>query len=109
LLTLFTTRLWVSEQNLIFLFAFLTLSVFMQKPEELGRVRLVWLLLFAFVMIHVPVIAFLWLPYPWTLSMATAFADGPFGWTRLLVMMLLTFGWLALSWHYVIRKLRRWP
>jgi hypothetical protein len=109
LLTLFTTRLWVSEQNLIFLFAFLALSVFMQRPEELGRVRLVWLLLFAFVMVHVPVIAFLWLPYPWTLSVATAFADGPLGWTRLLVMMLLTFGWLALSWHYVIRKLRHWP
>lgn len=106
LLTLFTTRLWVSEQNLTFLLAFLALSVFIQRPEEFRRVRSVWLLLFAFVMVHVPVIAFLWLPYPWTLSAATAFADGPFGWTRLLLMTLLTFSWLALSWHYVIKKLR---
>jgi hypothetical protein len=109
LLTLFTTRIWVSEQNLTFLFAFLTLSVLIQRPKEYGTVRLTWLLLFAFIMVHGPVIAFLWLPYPWTLSAATAFADGPFGWTRLLIMMLLTFSWLALSWHYAIKKLRWRP
>jgi hypothetical protein len=106
LLTLFTTRMWVSEQNLTFLFAFLALSVFIQNPKDLSRVQALWLLLFSFVLIHVPVIAFLWLPYPWTLNVATSFADGPLGWTRLLMMTLLTFSWLALSWDYVIRKLR---
>jgi hypothetical protein len=98
--------MWVSEQNLTFLFAFLALSVFMQNPKDLGRVQTLWLLLFSFVLIHVPVTAFLWLPYPSTLNVATSFADGPLGWTRLLLMTLLTFSWLALSWDYVIRKLR---
>jgi hypothetical protein len=106
LLTLFTTRAWVSEQNLIFLFVFLALSVFLQNPGDLKRVHLLWLLLFSFVMVHVPVIAFFWLPYPWTLNVATSFADGPLAWTRLLLMALLTFGWLTLSWHYVAKKLR---
>jgi len=106
LLALFTTRAWVSEQNLTFLFAFLALSVFLQNPENLGTVQLLWILLFSFVMVHVPVIAFFWLPYPWTLNAASSFADGPLGWTRLLLMTLLTFSWLALSWHYVARKLR---
>jgi hypothetical protein len=109
LLTLFTTRMWVSEQNLTFLFTFLALSVFIQNPKDLGRVHTLWLLLFSFVLVHVPVTAFLWLPYPWTLNVATSFADGPLGWTRLLLMTVLTFSWLALSWDYVIRKLRWRP
>lgn len=106
LLTLFTTRVWVSEQNITFLFTFLALSVFLQNIQNFRTIHILWMLLFIFVMVHVPVIAFLWLPYPWTLTLANSFADGPLGWTRLLLMTLLTFSWLALSWHYVARKLR---
>ncbi len=106
LLMFFTTRVWVSEQNLIFLFAFFTLSVFLQHPQELDRVQLLWLLLFIFVLVHVPMVSFFWLPVPWTLTAASSFADGPFGWTRLLLMTILTFGWLAMCWHYSIKKLR---
>jgi hypothetical protein len=107
-LTLFTTRAWVSEQNLIFLFVFFALSVVLQYRKELYKVQLLWLLLFIFVLVHVPAISFLWLPLPWTLNAASAFADGPFGWTRLLLMTGLTLSWLALCWHYVARKLRWW-
>jgi hypothetical protein len=106
LLTFFTTRAWISEQNLIFLFVFFSLSVFLQYPRELNKVQLLWLLLFVFVLVHVPVISFFWLPLPWTLNAAVAFADGPFGWTRLLLMTALTFSWLAVCWQYVARKLR---
>lgn len=107
-LTFFTTRAWVSEQNLIFLFVFFALSVVLQYRKELYKVQLLWLLLFIFVLVHVPAISFLWLPLPWTLNAASAFADGPFGWTRLLLMTGLTLSWLALCWHYVARKLRWW-
>jgi hypothetical protein len=106
LLMFFTTRAWVSEQNLIFLFAFFTLSIFLQHPQELDRVQLLWLLLFIFVLVHVPMVSFFWIPVPWTLTAASSFADGPLGWTRLLLMTLLTFGWLALCWHYSMKKLR---
>jgi hypothetical protein len=106
MLTFFTTRVWVSEQNLVFLFAFFTLSIFLQHPQELDRVQLLWLLLFIFVLVHVPMISFFWLPLPWTLNAASAFADGPLGWTRLLMMVVLTFGWLTLCWHYSFKKLR---
>ena len=106
MLTFFTTRVWVSEQNLIFLFVFFTLSVFMQHPEQLDRIELLWLLLFIFVLVHVPMISFFWLPLPWTLNAATSFADGPLGWTRLLLMTILTFGWLTSCWHYAVKKLR---
>ena len=85
MLTLFTTRVWVSEQNLIFLFAFFALSVFLQHPQDWDKVELLWLLLFMFVLVHVPVVSFFWLPLPWTLTASTAFADGPLGWTRLLI------------------------
>ena len=105
-LALFTTRAWVSEQNLIFLFVFFSLSVFLQYRRELYKVQLLWVLLFIFVLVHVAAISFLWLPLPWTLNAASAFADGPFGWTRLLLMTVLTFSWLALCWHYVAKKLR---
>lgn len=108
LLVFFTTRAWVSEQNLAFLLTFMALSVFIQNPQDIRDVRKLWLLLFAFVLIHVPVIAFFWMPFPWTLNAATAFANGPFGWTRLLLMTLLTLGYLSLSWHYVVKKLRWW-
>ena len=106
MLAFFTTRVWVSEQNLVFLFAFFALSVFLHDPEESWRVTLLWLLLFAFVLVNVPVLSFLWVPYPWTLNAASSFADGPWGWTRLLSMTLLAVGWLALCWRYVIKL--RW-
>jgi hypothetical protein len=106
MLTLFTTRVWVSEQNLVFLFAFFTMSIFLQFPQELDRVQLLWLLLFIFVLVHVPMVSFFWLPLPWTLTASSAFADGPLGWTRLLLMTGLTFTWLAICWHYAMKKLR---
>jgi len=106
MLTLFTTRVWVSEQNLIFLFAFFALSVFLQHPQDWDKVELLWLLLFLFVLVHVPVVAFFWLPLPWSLTASTAFANGPLGWTRLLIMTVLTFSWLAVTWQYVAKKLR---
>lgn len=106
MLTFFTTRVWVSEQNLVFLFTFFTLSIFLQHPQELDKVELLWLLLFIFVLVHVPMVAFCWLPLPWTLDAAISFADGPMGWTRLLMMTALTFTWLAMSWHYTVKKLR---
>lgn len=106
LLTLFTTRVWVSEQNLIFLFAFFALSVFLQHPQDWDKIELLWLLLFVFVLVHVPAVSFFWLPLPWTLTASTAFADGPLGWTRLLLMTALTFSWLAMCWHYVAKRLR---
>lgn len=108
-LTFFTTRVWVSEQNLIFLFTFFCLSVFLQFPQLLDRVELMWLMMFIFVLVHVPVVSFFWMPFPATLYAANSFADGPLGWTRLLLMTGLTFSWLAMSWHYVARKLRWWP
>jgi hypothetical protein len=106
LLTLFTTRVWVSEQNVIFLFAFFALTVLLRNPTDFGMVQILWMLLFSFVIVHVPAISFFWLPYPWTLNAASSFADGSLGWTRLLLMTLLTFSWIALSWHYTARKLR---
>jgi hypothetical protein len=106
MLAFFTTRVWVSEQNLVFLFAFFALSVFLHNPKESWRVTLLWLLLFAFVLVNVPVLSFLWVPYPWTLNAASSFADGPWGWTRLLSMTLLAVGWFALCWRYVIKL--RW-
>jgi hypothetical protein len=106
LLTLFTTRVWVSEPNLVFLFAFFALSVFLQHPQDWDKIELLWLLLFIFVLVHVPAVSFFWLPLPWTLTASTAFADGPLGWTRLLLMTALTFSWLAMCWHYVAKRLR---
>jgi hypothetical protein len=105
MLTLFTTRVWVSEQNLAFLFAFFALTVYLMRLD-LASVHMLWIMLLCFVVVHVPAVSFLWLPYPWTLDSATAFANGPLGWTRLLMMTMLTFSWLVLSWHFVVKKLR---
>lgn len=106
MLAFFTSRAWVSEQNLIFLFAFFALSVFLQFPSDWDRVELLWLLLFIFVLVHVPAVSFFWLPLPWTVSASSAFADGPLGWTRLLLMTILTFSWLVMCWRYVTKRLR---
>ena len=105
MLTFFTTRIWVSEQNLIFLFAFFALTVFFTKAD-LSKVHILWIMLLSFVVVHVPAISFLWMPYPWILNSASSFASGPLGWTRLLMMTMLTVSWLVLSWHFVARKLR---
>ena len=105
LLTLFTTRVWVSEQNLTFLFAFFALTVYLVR-SDVTVVRTLWVILLCFVVVHVPAVSFLWLPFPWTVDSASIFASGPLGWTRLLMMTMLTFSWLVLSWHYVVRKLR---
>jgi hypothetical protein len=109
MLTLFTTRAWVAEQNLVFLFAFFVLSIFNARghfPLLWDRIEWLWLLLLMFVIVHVPVVSFLWLPVPGTLDVSIAFADGPFGWTRLLLMTVLTFGWLVMCWRYVIKELK---
>jgi len=105
MLTFFTTRMWVSEQNLIFLFAFFALTVIL-IGLDLSKVHILWIMLLSFVIVHVPAISFLWMPYPWTLNSASSFASGPLGWTRLLMMTMLTLSWLVLSWHFVARKLR---
>ena len=105
MLTLFTTRVWVSEQNLTFLFVFFALTVYLMRLD-LASVHMLWIMLLCFVVVHVPAVSFLWLPYPWTVDSASVFANGPLGWTRLLMMTMLTFSWLVLSWHYVVRKLR---
>jgi hypothetical protein len=91
---------------LIFLFSFFALSVFLQFPSDWDRVELLWLLLFIFVLVHVPAVSFFWLPLPWTVSASSNFADGPLGWTRLLLMTALTFGWLVMCWRYAMKRLR---
>lgn len=126
-LVFFTTRTWVSEPNLIFLFTFAMMTVLLKSSEykvltrrsknayevlvqELGEYRKVhklWILLFCFVLANVPVISFFWMVNPWMLDAATSFADGPLGWTRLLLMFCLTLAWLGLTWRLVIKSLRR--
>jgi len=117
MLVFFTTRTWVSEPNLIFLFVLFVMSAHMPvnflmrarvllKDFDYRSIHAMWILLFCFVMANVPVISFFWIISPWTLNAASAFADGPFGWTRLLVMSCLTFSWLVLGWRQVIRSLR---
>lgn len=105
MLVFFTTRSWVSDQNLMFLFSFFLLTAVF-KSGGWRRIHSLWLVLLSFVLVHVPFIAFLWMPYPWTLNAASAFCDGPWGWTRWLLMSALTFAWLGICWHYVIRKVK---
>lgn len=106
MLTFFTTRAWVSDPNLLFLFSFFLLTILFYNPPSWKTIHNAWLVFFGFVMIHVPAIAFLWIPYPWTLNEATAFCSGPMGWLRLLVMTILTLAWLAISWYHVIRRVK---
>src|SRR4030067_2777593 len=51
MLTFFSTRIWVSEQNLIFLFAFLALTVFFTK-SDLSKVHILCIMLLSFVVVH---------------------------------------------------------
>ena len=104
-LTFFTTRVWVSEQNLVFLFTFFALTIILSNAEW-TKLHILWIMLLSFVIVHVPAVLFLWMPYPWTLDSAGTFADGPLGFTRLLMMTILTFCWLVLTWDYVARKLK---
>lgn len=106
MLVFFTTRSWVSDQNLLFLFSFFMLTVLF----ELGQwktIHALWILLSIFLIVHVPFIAFLWMPYPWTLNAASTFCDGPFGWTRWFTMSVLTFAWVGMCWYYVIHTRTR--
>ena len=105
MLVFFTTRSWVSDQNLLFLFSFLMLTTLMES-HCWRTIHALWVSLSIFVLVHVPAIAFLWIPNPWTLDVATAFCDGPFGPIRLFAMSGLTLGWLGLSWHFVLKKTR---
>jgi hypothetical protein len=105
MLTFFTTRVWVSEQNLVFLFTFLAFTIFLSDMKW-ANLHILWIMLLCFVVIHVPAVSFLWMPYPRTLDSASSFADGPLGWTRLLMMTVLTTCWLVLSWEYTTKKLR---
>ena len=105
MLVFFTTRSWVSDQNLLFLFSFFMLTVLFGSGYW-KTVHALWIVLFSFVAIHVPLIAFAWMPYPWTLNAASAFCDGPFGWVRWVLVSVLTFAWLGICWHYVIRKVK---
>jgi len=105
LLAFFTTRAWVSDPNLLFVFSFLLISAPFHDTFSWKPIHASWILLFSFVMIHVPAISFLWILYPWTLNAATAFCDGPMGWTRLLSMAALTLTWFASSWRWVVRRM----
>ncbi|MCD6528845.1 hypothetical protein J7L06_00935 [Candidatus Bathyarchaeota archaeon] len=107
-LAFFTTRSWVSEQNLLFLLSFFMLSVLLNRMRDGWRlIHAIWVLFFIFVLVHVPAISFLWIVYPWTLNAATAFCNGPFGYTRWVAMTVLCFAWLALLWRYVFRRWKR--
>lgn len=108
MLTFFTTRVWVSEQNLVFLFTFFAFTIFL-SGSAWGSLHILWVMLLSFVVVHVPAVSFLWMPFPWTLDSASSFADGPLGWTRLLMMTMLTFCWLVLSWDYATKRLRWKP
>ena len=104
-LVFFTTRPWVSEQNLILPFSlFLLVVLFDRFHAGWKYIHALWILFFTFILIHVPAIAFLWIVYPWTLNAATAFCDGPLGPVRWVLMSVLTLSWLAILWHYSIRR-----
>jgi hypothetical protein len=108
-LVFFTTRFWVSEQNLLFLLSFFMLTVLLngtRKPWAL--IHGVWILLFAFVMIHVPAPSFLWMVEPWIFNAATAFCAGPYGYVRFILMTALTFSWLGLLWRSSIKEWIKW-
>ena len=102
-LTFFSTRFWVSEQNLILLFSFFLLVVIFNRTNSSWKhIHSVWILFFTFVLVHVPAIAFNWIIGPQTQNVAF-FSDslGSFSWV---LMSALTFSWLALLWHYSIKN-----
>jgi len=100
-LTFFTTRFWVSEQNLIQLFSFFLLAALFNRTRTSWKhIHTLWILLFTFVLIHVPAIAFNWITDPQALNEAITFSDGPLRFFRWISMSALTFSWLALLWNY---------
>jgi hypothetical protein len=104
-LTFFTTRFWVSEQNLILLFSLFLLVVLFNRTRISWKfIHTLWILFFIFVLIHVPVIAFNWIVDPPSLNAAVAFSDGPLGPFRWVLMSVLTLSWLIILWHYSIKR-----
>ena len=100
-LIFFTTRFWVSEQNLIQLFSFFLLTALFNRTRTSWKyIHSVWILLFTFVMVHVPAIAFNWIVDPQALNEAIAFSDGPYRFFRWISMSALTISWLAILWNY---------
>jgi hypothetical protein len=109
ILAFFTTRFWVSEQNLILLFSLFLLVVLLNgNPGDWKQVHAVWILLFTFVVIHVPVTAFLWIPAPQSLDLAVAQFEGSLGAFRQVMMSGLTLSWLTLLWNYFLRRPLWW-
>ncbi len=108
-LAFFSTRFWVSEQNLIFLLSFFILTVVLSgKQREWRTIHILWILLVAFIIVHVPVTSFLWIIQPRTLNVATAFCNGPLGYVRWISMSLLTFSWLAILYWYSFKERGIW-
>jgi len=97
----FATRFWVSEQNLVFLLSFFILTVLFNGTQDGWKIIHAFsILLLAFVLVHVPASAFLWMVQPWMLNASTAFCNGPYGYLRLVSMSVLTFSWFGvLIWY----------
>jgi hypothetical protein len=107
-LTFFTTRFWVSEQNLMLLFAFFVFVIVFNRARTSWKdVHTLWILLFVFVLIHVPAVAFNWIADPQTLDVAIAISDGPLVPFRFLIMSALTVSWLTSLWRYSLKE-RMW-
>lgn len=108
-LAFFTARSWVSEQNLLFLLFFFALTVLLsgtRRPWSL--IHGTWILLFAFVLIHVPAPSFLWIVQPWIFNAMTSFCTGPYGWVRIVLMSVLTFSWLGILWRKSVLEWIKW-
>jgi len=104
-LVFFATRFWVSEQNLVLLLSFFILTVIFNGTRDGWKIIHVFsILLLAFVFIHVPAPAFLWMVQPWTLNASTAFCNGPYGFIRLILMTLFTFSWLGVLVWYSLKE-----
>lgn len=97
----FATRFWVSEQNLVFLLSFFMLTVLFNGTQDGWKIIHAFsILLLAFVCIHVPATAFLWMVQPWMLNASAAFCNSSYGYLRVVSMSLLTFSWLGvLIWY----------
>jgi Gpi18-like mannosyltransferase len=105
-LTFFSTRFWISEQNLIQLFSFFLLVVLLNRIHfGWKHIHTLWILFFTFVLIHVPANAFNWIVAPQTLNMAIAFSDGPLRYIRWISMSGLTFSWLGLLWFHSFKRM----
>lgn len=101
----FATRFWVSEQNLVFLLTLFVLTVMLNRtPNGWGLIHPFWILLFAFVLVHVPAPGFLWIVEPWALTAATAFCNGSYGYLRWIAMSALTLSWLGILFWYSFRE-----